>query len=289
MFNNDECVNLYIDYLKAKNLSSRTIAKRKSTIERYLFFVKRVDINKNQKREYLEYILLTCKKNTVMSYVSDLRNFYDILITFYDFKLENHFKEIKMKTGFRNVEFFYKEEIEKIVLDMEQSKNVTMFQRFIFELLYDTGIRVTECSNIRINDIDLKDRVIRVRGKGGKERLVLYGKCLEPYLIDYLNFRLYLLKFNKQSHSYLMVDMRTAKKLSSNRIYSEISNVGEKLHISINPHKLRHSFATHLLQNGADIRTIQELLGHSSISSTKIYTHVQYKEKQKAIKKYLFR
>lgn len=81
-----------------------------------------------------------------------------------------------------------------------------------------------------------------------------------------------------------MVDMRTAKKLSSNRIYSEISNVGKKLHISINPHKLRYSFT----QNGADIRTIQELLGHSSISSTKIYTHVQYKEK-KAIKKYLFR
>ncbi|MHC5550866.1 tyrosine-type recombinase/integrase [Carnobacterium maltaromaticum] len=261
MFNNDECVNLYIDYLKAKNLSSRTIAKRKSTLKRYLFFVKRVDINKNQKREYLEYLLLTCKKNTVMSYVSDLRNFYDVLITFYDFKLENHFKEINMKTGFRNVEFFYKEEIEKIVLDMEQSKNVTMFQRFIFELLYDTGIRVTECSDIRINDIDLNDRVIRVRGKGGKERLVLYGKCLEPYLIDYL----------------------------SNRIYNEISNVGKKLHISIKPHKLRHSFATHLLQNGADIRTIQELLGHSSISSTKIYTHVQYKEKQKAIKKYLFR
>ncbi|WP_157456585.1 tyrosine-type recombinase/integrase [Carnobacterium maltaromaticum] len=146
------------------------------------------------------------------------------------------------------------------------------------ELLYDTDIRVTECSDIRINDIDLNDRVIRVRGKGGKERLVLYGKCLEPYLIDYLNFRLYLLKFNKQSHFYLMVDMRTAKKLSSNRIYSEISNVGKKLHISINPHKLRHSFATHLLQNGADIRTIQELLGHSSISSTKIYTHVQYDE-----------
>lgn len=155
--------------------------------------------------------------------------------------------------------------------------------------LDDVFLRVTGCSDIRINDIDLNDRVIRVRGKGGKERLVLYGKCLEPYLIDYLNFRLYLLKFNKQSHSYLMVDMRIAKKLSSNRIYSEISDVGKKLHISINPHKLRHSFATHLLQNGADIRTIQELLGHSSISSTKIYTHVQYKKKQKAIKKYLFR
>lgn len=110
--------------------------------------------------------------------------------------------------------------------------------------LDDVFLRVTECSDIRINDIDLNDRVIRVRGKGGKERLVLYGKCLEPYLIDYLNFRLYLLKFNKQSHSYLMVDMRTAKKLSSNRIYSEISNVGKKLHISINPHKSRYSFTT---------------------------------------------
>ena len=86
--------------------------------------------------------------------------------------------------------------------------------------------------------------MIKVRGKGGKERLVLYGKCLAPYLIDYLNFRLYLLKLNKQSQSYLMVDMRAAKKLSSNRIYSEISNVGKKLYISINPHKLRHSFAT---------------------------------------------
>ena len=127
---------------------------------------------------------------------------------------------------------------------MEQSKNVTMFQRFIFELSYDTGIRVTECSDIRINDIDLKDRVIRVRGKGGKERLVLYGKCLEPYL-------------------------------------SEISNVGKKLHISINPHKLRHSFATHLLQNGADIRTIHELLGHSSISSTKIILMSSIKKSKK--------
>lgn len=279
-------VQKYLNYLEIKNLSKRTIQKRKNTIERYLKFTNKLEISKNEKREFLMYLYKTCSKNTVLTYTSDLRNFYMVLNVFYNYDIWNPFENLHLKVAKRVVDCFYLEEMQQIEQQMIENENVSKYQTFLFELLYSTGIRVEEASNIMTNDIDFKNRHIKIRGKGNKERIVVFGKYLDSYLVDFLNFRLYLLRFNQLSHSFLLVDMRTGNKLSANRIYTEIKRVGKALNIDIHPHKLRHSYATHLLNNGADLRTIQELLGHESIKTTAIYTHVHYTEKQKAIKKY---
>ncbi|MDT2010835.1 tyrosine-type recombinase/integrase [Carnobacterium divergens] len=283
----NEALKKYLNYLEVKNLSNRTIQKRKNTIERYLTFTNnKLEISKSEKRNYLMYLYKTCSKNTVQTYVSDLRNFYKILNVFFDYQIWNPFDDLHLKVSKKVVDCFYLEEMKEIEKQMIMNKTITKYQIFLFELLYSTGIRVEEASNIMTNDIDFKNRHIKVRGKGNKERIVVFGKYLENYLVDFFNFRLYLLRFNQLTHSFLLVDMRTGKKLSANRIYTEIKRVGKALNIDIHPHKLRHSYATHLLNNGADLRTIQELLGHESIKTTAIYTHIHYTEKQKAIKKY---
>ena len=152
----------------------------------------------------------------------------------------------------------------------DQSNVFGMRDLTILETFYATGIRVSELVNIKLDDINFSDRTIKILGKGNKERIVLYGKILADYLKRYLPMRNDLAKDN-----YLFIN-KYGNKLTDRGVRLIIDNVLKKGMVTyhISPHTLRHTFATHMLDNGADLRVVQELLGHESLSATEVYTHV---------------
>ncbi|HDA9555489.1 TPA: tyrosine-type recombinase/integrase, partial [Listeria innocua] len=160
------------------------------------------------------------------------------------------------------------------------------YQEFLFDFLFSTGIRVSELSSIKINLIDLEKKTIIITGKGNKERIVFYNAKLEQKLIRFLKVRHQIMEFNREYHSFLFIKLATGKPVTNNFVYYEIVKIGKLYNIHLHPHTLRHSFATNLLENGCDLRYIQEFLGHSSILTTQRYTHLQLKNKTNTIMKH---
>lgn len=154
--------------------------------------------------------------------------------------------------------------------------NLNPRENLIVELLYDCGLRVSELVNLKTNDIDLKSRYIQCFGKGSKERLVPFGKKAKESFSKYLKERdIILAKYNLDSKRLLIND--NGRFTTRQDVYNFVRKLGEKIHKHISPHTLRHTFATHLLENGADLRVVQELLGHSDVSTTQLYTHITKK------------
>lgn len=167
-------------------------------------------------------------------------------------------------------------ELETIFNFPDLNTSLGQRNRLILELLYATGIRVGELVNIKLNDIDLNRKEVRILGKGNKERIALFG----DYCLDYINLfmnngRLKILDKNNASCDYLIINNR-GRKITTRAVEEIIDDIVKKASIKkhVSPHMLRHSFATHLLNNGCDILTVKELLGHESLESTQIYTHV---------------
>lgn len=154
--------------------------------------------------------------------------------------------------------------------------NLDPLQNLIVELLYDCGLRVSELVNLEISDIDLKSKYIQCIGKGSKERLIPFGKKAKESINKYMKERESLVLKYKLTTKRLFITA-TGRLINRQDIYNFIHKLGEKFHKSISPHTLRHTFATHLLENGADLRVVQELLGHSDVSTTQLYTHITKK------------
>ena len=162
-------------------------------------------------------------------------------------------------------------EVEEIL-----KSNLTPLEHVIAELLYSCGLRVSELVNLKITDIDLSSKYIRCFGKGSKERIIPIGEEAKRVVKEYLPYRDILIKkFNINTKILLILD--NGKYVNRQYIYNFIRALGKKIHKNISPHTLRHSFATHLLENGADLRAVQELLGHSNVSTTQLYTHISKK------------
>ncbi len=164
------------------------------------------------------------------------------------------------------------------VKEIEQmlSQNITDTERVIIELLYGCGLRVSELVELKISDINIKSKYLQCLGKGSKERVVPLGSKACAALKKYLPKREFLIKkYNLIDNHLLVAD--DGRKISRQDIYNFIHHQGEKIHRAISPHTLRHSFATHLIENGADLRVVQELLGHSDVSTTQLYTHISKK------------
>ena len=144
--------------------------------------------------------------------------------------------------------------------------------RTILDFLYSTGSRVSEVINVNLSDIDTKDSFVRLEGKGSKQRIVPLGSLLIDNLIDYMNIR----DSNMNFESNRLFLSKSFKKLDRTAVFRLIKSTGVKLGLSndLHPHILRHSAATHMLEGGCDLRTVQEFLGHSSVSTTQIYTKV---------------
>lgn len=154
--------------------------------------------------------------------------------------------------------------------------NLTPLEQVIMELLYSCGLRVSELVNLKLNDIDLASKYVRCFGKGSKERIIPFGVKALDAIKSYLPQReLTLKKYNLNSKKFLILD--NGRFINRQDVYNLIHKRGKIIHKNISPHTLRHSFATHLLENGADLRVVQELLGHSDVSTTQLYTHISKK------------
>lgn len=154
--------------------------------------------------------------------------------------------------------------------------NLTPAEHVMLELLYSCGLRVSELVNLKINDIDLASKYVRCFGKGSKERIIPIGEVAKNVVNEYLPEReLLVKKYNLSSKKMLILD--NGRFVNRQDVYNFIHARGKLIHKNISPHTLRHSFATHLLENGADLRIVQELLGHSDVSTTQLYTHISKK------------
>ncbi|MGL4366810.1 MAG: tyrosine recombinase [Brevinemataceae bacterium] len=156
----------------------------------------------------------------------------------------------------------------------------------IFEILYSCGVRVSELCNLQVNHIFLEDEFLVVLGKGGKERLLPIGKRLITLISEYLTIRCQYLQTKSKDCEYLITS-KFGKAVSRMFVWKLLRKYSENIDINnLSPHKLRHAFATHMLWNGADLRVIQELLGHSDISTTEIYTHLDKSHLETVLEKY---
>lgn len=215
-------------------------------------------------------------RNTISRTLSSLRGFYHFLIR-NDFINENPLSYISFKKKqLRLPQYLYEEELEKLLGAAEGTGILDYRNRALVELLYATGIRVSECKNIKLQDVSFDLGVILVFGKGNKERYVPFGHYAAAAIQEYLEMtRSELMSKHQRNHDYLFVN-RLGDPLTAGGIEYILKQIMKKTGLtgSLHPHMLRHTFATDMLNNGADMRTVQELLGHASLSSTQIYTHV---------------
>lgn len=266
-----------------KNASPYTIKYYNEDLESFFFFLQREGITSLQDvdarivRTYLTelYDNLLSRKS-VSRKISSIRSFYKYLER-EDEVVTNPFIHVHLPKTERSIPgFLYKEELEKLFEVNDLTTPLGQRDQALIEVLYGTGIRVSECQGLKLKDIDFNIGTIFVRGKGRKERYVPFGRFAEIALETYLNEgRNRLLEKAKTKTDTLFLNARGTP-LTVRGIRHVLDKMVEKAALSVNlhPHKLRHTFATHLLNEGADLRTVQELLGHENLSSTQIYTHV---------------
>ncbi len=161
-------------------------------------------------------------------------------------------------------------------VDMILKSKLLKRDKAIIELMYAAGLRVSELCSLDVQNVDLNSKYVRCVGKGAKERIVPIGEKAVKAIQVYLKDRDYVLKKNNKKVEALFL-RNNAKRITRGDVYELISSLGVLVNKKITPHVLRHSFATHLLENGADLRVVQELLGHSDVSTTQLYTHVSKK------------
>ncbi|EMX5419711.1 tyrosine-type recombinase/integrase [Listeria monocytogenes] len=280
-------IKKYIDFLNYKELSPNTIKKVNTVLNKFFEEKTSISITKIDQYEYIEMLLNTVKKSTAYGYINIINNFYNYIHTFIDSSIKNQFENVNFKRStVQNISVLYSEEIIELYENIQNDSRVSAYQEFLFDFLFSTGIRVSELSSIKINLIDLEKKTIIITGKGNKERIVFYNAKLEQKLIRFLKVRHQIMEFNREYHSFLFIKLATGKPVTNNFVYYEIVKIGKLYNIHLHPHTLRHSFATNLLENGCDLRYIQEFLGHSSILTTQRYTHLQLKNKTNTIMKH---
>jgi len=162
-------------------------------------------------------------------------------------------------------------EIEEIL-----NFNLSTIQKVIIELLYGCGLRVSELVGLNMSDVNIKSKYLQCFGKGSKERIVPLGSKAISALKKFLPERDFIIKKYNLPDTKLLID-NNGRILNRQEVYNFVHEMGKKIHKTISPHTLRHSFATHLIENGADLRVVQELLGHSDVSTTQLYTHISKK------------
>ncbi|MEG1149950.1 MAG: tyrosine recombinase [Bacilli bacterium] len=276
-----EEVDKYYIYLKKElNYSDKTIISYSSDLNAYKKYLNKyninyLEINREEVRNYLKF-LDSCKlkNSSIARKISSIRNFYNFLVI-KGLIESNIFKSIRNPKIERKLPNFLNYfEISDMLNCIDINSISGLRNRLVIEMLYATGCRVSELCNIKLNDINMEDKSIKIKGKGSKERIVFFGEYAEDILKKYLSTsRDKLLKDNHNEYLLINDKCLNVNTYDIEKIVNDIvKDASIKHHVT--PHTLRHTFATHLLNNGADIRSVQELLGHASLNTTGIYTHV---------------
>ena len=266
----------FLEYLLViKKHSDNTIINyRVDLIEFFNFNGEDINIKKEDINKYLMHLYdNNVSKSSIARKLSSLRTFYDYLLKKNIINV-NYFKMFKNPKKERGLPKYVKEEdIDKMFLVPNTRTWIGQRNLLIIRMLYATGVRISELVNIKLDDINTNDRTIRILGKGSKERIVVFGNNTKEVLEDYLNRGRREVDIHNSNYLFLNKD---GNRLSTRYIRKIIDDIIFKASIEmhVSPHMLRHTFATGMLNNGADLVSVKDLLGHESLNTTSIYTHV---------------
>ncbi|BDG48060.1 tyrosine recombinase XerC [Parageobacillus sp. KH3-4] len=284
MENSKIALQSFIEYLQIeKNYSQYTIVCYQRDIEQFFEFMNEQGIHELDEVTYSDVRLYLTKlyeqkqsSRSVSRKISSLRSFYKFLLR--EKKVsENPFALAALPKKEQKIpNFLYEQELESLFHVNDVNTAIGQRNQAILELLYATGVRVSECCHIQLSDIDFSSSTILIHGKGNKQRYVPFGRFAKEALERYIRHgRRELLQNARAAHAYLFVNAR-GNPLTPRGVRYILDEIVKKAALTqhVSPHVLRHTFATHLLNEGADMRAVQELLGHAHLSSTQVYTHV---------------
>ncbi|MGN0004440.1 MAG: site-specific tyrosine recombinase/integron integrase [Candidatus Gastranaerophilaceae bacterium] len=266
----------YLEYNEAeRGLAENTILAYRRDLTDFCDYINTNGIDEVDKifktdiNHYIKYLRdKNLKPTSIVRKIAAIRGWFSWLTINGDLKTDPAVTIEHPKIGKKLPKVLTLEEINKIL-----KEDMTLVEHVMFELLYACGLRVSELTNIKINDIDTKSRFLKCMGKGSKERIIPICKSACETVQKYLKERDYLTKkFNLKTKN--LIINQNGKCITRQEVYVFIKKISEKIGKKASPHTIRHSFATHLLENGADLRIVQELLGHSDVSTTQLYTHV---------------
>jgi len=284
----------FLDYLtNERRYSENTIIAYKNDILHYIKYLEDEDfgdfdeISKKMVEFYIGSLKDEYSAKTISRKISSINTMYEYYVDDLKEFEENPFHNVIIpKVEKKLPKFIYEDEIKEFFNGIDTSKEIGKRDILIFKLLYTSGLRVSELSDLKIKDVNIKDRIIKIHGKGNKDRLVPINKDIIDIFNDYLILvRPQLLsKSDNLNNDNVFLNFKGTS-LTSRGVRDILDRIIEKecSNLRISPHSFRHSFATHLLNNGMDIRMVQELLGHSNLSTTQIYTKIS---KENLIKQY---
>lgn len=275
-----QSISEYLTYLEVeRGLSQNTVLAYENDILGFFDYFKNIeDPNEIKRIHFSEYTAHLAESGLLSSSVTrkiaSIKGFFRYLSANKEIKSNPSLSLSSPKIPKRLPKVISYEEIEKLL-----KNRLTTKEKAVFELLYATGLRVSELVNLTVKNVDFKSNLIKTTGKGSKDRIVPMGKKAKEALNHYMKERGLLLKtkLGSEAESDFVFLNEKSEKISRQWVYNFIKKQGETINKTISPHTIRHSFATHLLENGADLRAVQELLGHRSVVTTQLYTHISKK------------
>ena len=275
-----QLISEYLNWLEVeRGLSRNTIDAYKNDLIGFFDYFQNIEnLDEIKRNNFSEYTMFLASNNisasSITRKIASIKGFFKYVSANREIKANPALAINSPKLPKRLPKVITFEEIKKLL-----NNRLTVKEKAVFELLYATGLRVSELVNLEIKNVDFKNNLIKTTGKGSKERFVPVGKKAKAALNEYLKQRELILKTkfgsNYKENAIFIND--NGKKITRQWVYNFIKKQGETIHKQISPHTIRHSFATHLLENGADLRAVQELLGHSSVVTTQLYTHISKK------------
>ena len=287
-----DAINDFNDYLKIeRGFSMNSISSYKEDISKFNKFIDNskspLEVSSDDIKEFLQKISKGMNSSSQSRIISGLRSFFEFLI-FEKYISQNPLRLIESPKISRKLpDTLSIEEIDLLTSNLDLSKEQGERNLAIIELLYGCGLRVSELVDLKISDLFFNENFIKVTGKGNKQRLIPIGNITKQNVNNYLQNSRNKIKVVSAFNDHVFLNRR-GKNLTRAMIFTIVKNLAKKANFSksISPHTFRHSFATHLLENGADLRTIQQLLGHESITTTEIYMHLDNKYLSEALNKF---